>query len=69
LTPVVEKEQIATRADLKLCQEAKTAERPEHHDQKLDQPIHHSEKALKVSTVAMGVASTIAGLAKVAIVK
>jgi hypothetical protein len=66
---VVEKEQIATRADLKLCQEAKAAERSEHHDQKVDRLIYHSEKALKVSAVAMGVASTIAGLAKVAIAK
>jgi len=64
LTPVVETEQIATKADLKQCQVAKAAERSEHRDEEPDGVTHQSEKALKVGAVAVGVAATMAGLAK-----
>lgn len=66
LTPVAEKEQIATRADLKLCEEAEATGRSERHDQNVDRAIDHSEKALKVGALALGLATTMAGLAKVA---
>ena len=64
LTPVVEKEQIATKADLQLCQVEKAAQQSRNRDQKVDPLILHSEKALEVSAVAIGVATTVAGLIK-----
>lgn len=63
---MVEKEQIATNADLKLCEDAKATERSERHDQKVNRLIHHSEKASKVGTVAVGLATSMAALAQVA---
>jgi hypothetical protein len=64
LTPLVEKEQIATKADLELCHVNKARQRSEHHDKKADRLILHSEKALEVGAVAIGVATTVAGLIK-----
>lgn len=41
-------------------------ERSEQRDEKVDRLVHHSEKALQVGAVAVDVATTMAGLAKVA---
>jgi hypothetical protein len=64
LTPVVETEQIASKADLKLCEEVKAAEKSARQEQKFERVMNHSEKALKVGALAIGVASTLAGLTK-----
>ncbi len=66
LTPVVEKEQIATKADLKLCQVEKAPPKPKHGDRKVDRSILVSEKALEAGAVAIGVVTTVADLLKTA---